>query len=66
MSAVVNSSIRSFQVVVEPDVFTASVFVDVRVTALDGSGSVDPTYVDGNIRFEVEGVDFADPDVALP
>ena len=55
-----------FEVEVSPNPFNVSEFVDVTIKAVDAAGNVDPTYVDGDIWMEIEGLDYTDPDVILP
>ena len=55
-----------FDVSVNPNPFKVSEFTDVTVKAIDANGNVDPTYTDGDIWIEIEGLDYTDPDVVLP
>ncbi len=55
-----------FDVTVNPNPLRAGEFADVTIKAVDEDGNVDTSYTDGDIRIEIEWVDYTSPDVTLP
>lgn len=54
-----------FDVTVQPNPVKVSEFADVTIKALDENGNVNQG-ADHDIRIEVEGHDYTDPDITLP
>lgn len=55
-----------FDVTVNPNPIKAGQFADVTIKAVDANGNVDSSYTDGDIWIEIEGFDYASPDITLP
>lgn len=55
-----------FDVTVTPNPLKAGEFADVTIKAVDANGNVDTSYTDGDIWIEIEGFDYASPDITLP